>query len=59
MIIFFKILDPKIKVMKIIKLSLLVFFGLAMFTNCKDDDSQTQFESTALISGFDMALCAC
>lgn len=45
--------------MKIIKLSLLVFFGLAMFTNCKDDDSQTQFESTALISGFDMALCAC
>ncbi len=46
--------------MDIGKLSLLVFFGIVIFTSCNnDDDLQVQFESTATISGFDMTLCAC
>ncbi len=49
------------KNMKIIKLSLLVFFGFIILLGCdNDDDSQaSKFESTATISGFDMTLCAC
>ena len=46
--------------MKIGKISLILFFGLVVFTSCSDDDdSQNQFESTATISGFDLSLCAC
>ncbi|MDC1324684.1 hypothetical protein N8216_01475 [Flavobacteriaceae bacterium] len=34
--------------------------GAILFTSCSnDDDSQAQFESTAIISGLDMTLCGC
>lgn len=46
--------------MKIKKLSLLIVLCLAFFMKCNNnDDPQTQFESTATISGLDMTLCAC
>jgi len=45
--------------MEIGKLSLIIFFGLIIFTNCSNDDLEAKFESTATISGFDVTLCAC
>jgi hypothetical protein len=45
--------------MKIGKLSLLLFLGLIIFISFNENESQTQFESTATISGLDMTLCAC
>ena len=45
--------------MKFVKLCLFVFLGLILFTSCGSDNSQPQFESFAVISGFDMALCPC
>ena len=40
---------------------LTLFFALGCIAlSCKnDDDSPTQFESTAIISGLDLTLCAC
>ena len=47
--------------MKIVKMGLLIVLGLLLLTTCNsdDDNNEMEFESTALISGFDMALCAC
>ena len=46
--------------MKIGKLTLFVIVGILILTSCNnDDDTELEFESTALISGFDMTLCAC
>ena len=47
--------------MKTRKIGLLIILGLIFLTSCNsdDDNSETEFESTALISGFDMTLCAC
>lgn len=47
--------------MKVKKLSLLISLSLVFFINCSsnDDNSETQFESSATIAGLDMAQCAC
>jgi len=48
--------------MKIGKISLTIVLGLILLTSCNSDDdnsTEQEFESTALISGFDMTLCAC
>ena len=47
--------------MKIGKIGLLIVLGLTLLTNCNSDDDSTkqEFESTAVISGFDLTLCAC
>jgi hypothetical protein len=44
--------------LRIFTLSLII--GLSLLTNCKsDDDTKIAFESTAIISRFDLSLCAC
>lgn len=45
--------------MKIKILTLLFILGFIILSCDNDDDSQMQFESTAIISGLDMTLCAC
>ena len=46
--------------MKTGKVALLLVLGLIFFISCdSDDNSETEFESTGMISGFDMTLCAC
>lgn len=46
--------------MKIRFLTLIFIFGFGFFTSCnKDDDTKFEFESTAIITGLDMALCPC
>ena len=46
--------------MKIRILTLFLLIGLSLFTNCNSDAIlEVEFESTAVISGYDMALCAC
>ena len=46
--------------MKTIKIVLFLVLGLTFFTSCNtDDDNEMEFESTGIISGFDLALCAC
>jgi hypothetical protein len=46
--------------MRIGKIGLLIVLGLTLLTNCNsDDNTEMEFESTAVISGFDLTLCAC
>ncbi|PKV48876.1 hypothetical protein ATE84_0891 [Aquimarina sp. MAR_2010_214] len=45
--------------MKIGKIGLVIVLGLIFLTSCNSDDDEPEFESTALISGFDMTLCTC
>ena len=46
--------------MKFGKLTLILILGIVFLISCNnDDDSQVEFESTATISGLDMATCAC
>ncbi|MFT4968570.1 MAG: hypothetical protein ACI9O4_000300 [Chitinophagales bacterium] len=38
----------------------LLILGLGLITNCdNEEEPQTQYESTAVISGYDLTLCAC
>lgn len=46
--------------MKTGKVLLLLVLGLILYVSCESDDKgEAEFESTAIISGFDLALCAC
>ena len=46
--------------MKIKKIVFLLILGRTIITSCNsDNDNEPKFESTAIISGSDAALCAC